>query len=78
MTPIHNVWMAPTLLGQRNKENQVHSDGCSRRGGIVIGPNRPDAPKYILRLIGKVITVSLETVGIGADLPELSERVGPS
>ena len=74
--------MAPTLLGQRNKENQVHSDGWSRRGGIVIGPNRPDAPQCILRLNGKVISVSLETVRIVEGLPELGvgedgvERVG--
>ena len=31
------------------------------RSGIVNDPNRDDDPQYILRLIGQVITVSLET-----------------
>ena len=34
-------------------------------------PNREDDPKYILRLIGQVITVSLETNSIVAALPTL-------
>ncbi len=41
------------------------------RSGIVNDPNRPDDPKYILRLIGQVITVSLETQRIIAALPSL-------
>jgi predicted helicase len=32
------------------------------RSGIVNDPNRPDDPEYIVRLIGQVVTVSLETV----------------
>jgi len=32
-----------------------------------------DDPQYIVRLIGKVITVSLETVKIVKELPGLSE-----
>ena len=32
------------------------------RSGIVNDPNRTDDPQYIVKLIGKVITVSLETV----------------
>jgi len=35
-----------------------------KRSGIVNDPNRPDDPQYIVKLIGKVITVSLETVNI--------------
>ena len=35
-----------------------------KRSGIVNDPNRVDDPEYIVRLIGKVITVSLETVEI--------------
>ena len=35
-----------------------------KRSGIVNDPNRTDDPQYIVRLIGKVITVSLETVEI--------------
>ena len=53
-----------------------------KRSGIVNDPNRGDDREYILRLIGKVISVSLETVGIVEGLPELGvgeegvERVG--
>ena len=46
---------------------QVSSD---KRSGITNDPNRPD-PQYILRLIGQVITVSLETVEIVRSLPPL-------
>ena len=42
-----------------------------RRSGIVNDPNRTDDPQYIVRLIGKVISVSLETVKIVKALPEL-------
>ena len=42
-----------------------------KRSGIVNDPNRADAPRYIVKLIGKVIAVSLETVEIVEDLPEL-------
>jgi predicted helicase len=33
-----------------------------KRSGITNDPNRPDAPEYIVRLLGQVITVSLEVV----------------
>ena len=42
-----------------------------KRSGIVNDPNRADDPEYIVRLIGKVISVSLETVAIVAGLPGL-------
>ncbi len=42
-----------------------------KRSGIVNDPNRADDPEYIVRLIGKVITVSLETVKIVEGLPDL-------
>ena len=42
-----------------------------KRSGIVNDPNRGDDPTYILRLIGQVITVSLETVKIVNGLPSL-------
>ena len=42
-----------------------------KRSGIVNDPNCADDPEYIVRLIGKVIAVSLETVGIVEGLPEL-------
>ena len=42
-----------------------------KRSGIVNNPNRSEDPEYILRLIGQVITVSLETVEIVKGLPAL-------
>jgi len=47
---------------------QVSTD---KRSGITNDPNRADDPQYILRLIGQVITVSLETVKIVKELPGL-------
>ena len=47
---------------------QVSTD---KRSGIVNDPNNPDDPEYIVKLVGKVITVSLETVKIVGYLPEL-------
>ena len=45
-----------------------------KRSGIVNDPNRPDDPEYIVRLIGKVIAVSLETVEIVEGLPVLASQ----
>ncbi|MYA69077.1 helicase [Candidatus Poribacteria bacterium] len=42
-----------------------------KRSGIVNDPNRADDPQYIVKLIAKVITVSLETVDIINQLPTL-------
>lgn len=47
-----------------------------KRSGIVNDPNREDDPKYILRLIGQVVTVSLETVRIVESLPDLGLSEG--
>lgn len=41
-----------------------------KRSGITNDPNRADDPQYIVRLIGQVIAVSLETVEIVKGLPE--------
>jgi predicted helicase len=46
---------------------QVKQD---KRSGIRSDPNRDDNPEYIVRLVGQVITVSLETVRLVASLPE--------
>src|SRR5437763_15078934 len=46
---------------------QVSTD---KRSGITNDPNREDDPTYILRLIGQVVTVSLETVRIVNSLPQ--------
>ena len=42
-----------------------------KRSGVVNDPNRADQPRYIVDLIGRVIAVSLKTVGIVESLPEL-------
>jgi predicted helicase len=39
------------------------------RSGIVSDPNREDDPQYIVRLVGQVVRVSVETVGIVKGLP---------
>ena len=44
-----------------------------KRSGIVNDPNRADDLQYIIRLIGKVITVSLETIAIVEGLPALTK-----
>ena len=47
---------------------QIKTD---KRSGITNNPNRPNDPQYIVRLIKKVVTVSLETVEIVEGLPEM-------
>ena len=42
-----------------------------KRSGIVNDPNCAADPEYIVRLIGKVISVSFETVKIVGRLPDL-------
>ena len=42
-----------------------------KRSGIVNDPNRADEPQYIVDLIARVITVSLETVEVVNNLPPL-------
>jgi predicted helicase len=41
-----------------------------KRSGIRFDPNRADDPEYIVRLVGQVVRVSLETVRIVVGLPE--------
>ncbi len=45
---------------------QVSTD---KRSGIVTDPNRADDPEYIVRLMRRVVTVSLETARLVAGLP---------
>jgi predicted helicase len=47
-------------------EYQVSTD---KRSGITSDPNRDDDPQYIVRLVGQVIRVSVETVEIVNSLP---------
>lgn len=46
---------------------QVSED---KRSGVRSDPNRADDPEYIVRLVGQVVHVSVETVRITAGLPE--------
>ncbi len=39
-----------------------------KRSGIINDPNGLEDPEYILRLLGQVIMVSLETVNVVKDL----------
>jgi predicted helicase len=48
---------------------QVSTD---KRSGINNDPNRADDPQYIVRLIGQVINVSLETGRLVGNLAERS------
>ena len=62
-TAVFGCW-----LGSRSALEWVidqYRDKTDRRSGTVNDPNRRDDPEYIVRLVGKVISVSLETVEIG-------------
>ena len=61
-------------LGNRSALEWIIDQYCvkmDKRSGIVNDPNRADDSEYIVKLIGKVITVSLETVEIVEKLPNL-------
>jgi predicted helicase len=47
---------------------QIKTD---KRSGIINDPNRLEDEQYIVKLIGKIITISLETVKIINNLPDL-------
>jgi predicted helicase len=57
-----------SALGWVIDQYQVSTD---KRSGITNDPNRADDPQYIVRLIGQVITVSVETVKIVRELKPL-------
>ena len=57
-----------SALGWVIDQYRVKAD---KRSGIVNDPNRPDDPQYIVKLIGKVIMVSLETADIINELSAL-------
>ena len=61
-------------LGNRSALEWIIDQYCvktHKRSGIVNDPNRADDPQYIVKLIGKIITVSLDTVEIVEGLPGL-------
>ena len=64
-------------LGNRSALEWIINQYCVKtdnRSGIINDPNREGDPKYIVKLIGKVIAVSLETVAIVEGLPRLEIR----
>ena len=59
-------------LGNRSALDWVIDQYCvktDKRSGITSDPNRPDDPEYIVRLVGQVVAVSLQTVKIVDALP---------
>ena len=50
---------------------KLHSVGTEERRSITNDPNRADDPEYVVRLVGQVIRVSLETVRFVKSLPAL-------
>ena len=61
-------------LGNRSALDWIINQYCvkiDKRSGIVNDPNRADDPQYIVKLLGRVITVSLETVKTIEGLPDL-------
>ena len=53
-------WIIDQYRVERDEDNKITSD-----------PNRADDEDYIVRLIGQVITVSLETLKLVRSLPEI-------
>ncbi len=66
-------------LGTRSALEWVIDQYCVKthsRSGLVTDPNCADAPRYIVDLVARVITISLKTVEIVKSLPELSLNSG--
>ena len=68
-------------LGDKSALEWIIDQYCiepNESGDLVDDPNRIDDPKYILRLIGKVITVSIETMKVVKNLPalEITDHTG--
>jgi len=62
-------------LGNRSALDWVidqYQASTDKRSGITSDPNRDDDPEYIVRLVGQVIRVSLETVALVNQLPAYS------
>jgi predicted helicase len=62
-------------LGSRSALDWIvdqYKVSTDKRSGITNDPNREDDPKYIVRLIKKIVTVSLRTNEIVRGLPSLS------
>jgi len=62
-------WHLVPQLSTRIRGKQVRPDGTDKRNGITSDPNNPDDEEYIVRLVGQVVRVSVETVKIVNGLP---------
>jgi len=61
-------------LGNRSAlEWVIDQYQVTEHNGIRSDPNREDDPEYIVRLVGQVVRVSLETVRLVASLPPLAD-----
>jgi predicted helicase len=49
--------------------HRQHQISLDKRSGITSDPNNPDDEEYIVRLVGQLVRVSLETVKIVKALP---------
>jgi len=59
-------------LGNRSALEWVldqYQAGTDKRSGIVSDPNRADDPEYIVRLVRRVVTVSVQTTRVVTSLP---------
>ena len=64
-------------LGNRSALDWIvdqYKVSIDKRSGITNDPNRDDDPQYIVRLIKKIVTVSLRTNEIVNALPDLSSN----
>ncbi len=64
-------------LGNRSALDWIvdqYKVSTDKRSGITNDPNRDDDAQYIVRLIKKIVTVSLRTNGIVASLPALAKE----
>ncbi len=67
-------------LGNRSALEWVldqYQVGTDKRSGIVSDPNRADDPEYIVRLVRRVVRVSVETARLVASLPPLPPMAAP-
>lgn len=61
-------------LGNRSAlEWVIDQYQVTEHNGIGSDPNREDDPEYIVRLVGQVVRVSLETVRLVSSLPPLAD-----
>ena len=64
-----NRWALEWVIDQ-------YQAGTDKRSGITSDPNRSDDEEYIVRLVGRVITVSMETVRLVRELPPVLAEGG--